>query len=264
MNNQYKYIDPSGHFELTLGSIFGGVVAAVKSVSLAAVIATTGWIAVGVVAIGAVGYGVYSYSKSKKDTKPISPTIPNDTPRGKTTDTDRGGKTQDITGGNPRSNVLPCQPKSPTLKLPQPCPEGFGWNLLPKDVIAAITILGMSEWINELLLKSKVSRRYKKNQTHHIIAENAWSACGSVKHDFYLDDAGTVVTSHFKSVDNIYNYTFVNNGLHRRIHTKKYYQSINLNFPLSLQKDNLSNKGIVRARLLNYNIALEGLSYLAI
>lgn len=36
--------------------------------------------------------GVYSYSKSKKDTKPISPMIPNDTPRGKTTDTDCGEK----------------------------------------------------------------------------------------------------------------------------------------------------------------------------
>lgn len=78
--------------------------------------------------------------------------------------------------------------------------------------------------------------------------DNAWSACGSVNHDFYLDDARTAVESRFGSVDNLYNYAYVNNGLHRRIHMKLYYPSINLNFPLSLA-EKICQINIVQARL---------------
>lgn len=64
------------------------------------------------------------------------------------------------------------------------------------------------------------------------------------------------------TVDNYYNYAFINNTLHRRIHTKLYYQSIWLNFSKVYAIKNDINKGIVRSRLLNYKIVLEGISYL--
>lgn len=152
-----------------------------------------------------------------------------------------------------------------TLTIPQPCQTGIGWNQLPRNIISKAALLGLSAWLNDILTKLKaVKGSHTSNQTHHIIARSAWSSCGSVRHDFYLDDAREVVRAHFGTVDNYYNYAFINNTLHRRIHTKLYYQSIWLNFSKVYAIKNDVNKGIVRNRLLNYKIVLEGISYLGV
>ena len=66
------------------------------------------------------------------------------------------------------------------------------------------------------------------------------------------------------TIDNYYNYAFINSTLHGRTHTKLYYQSIWLNFSKVYAIKNGINKGIVRNGLLNYKIVLEGISYLGV
>ena len=270
LNNQYKYMDPSGNsitvallgltaYELAkylaIGFVIvGGILAIKQATTKKSTVRSTKGIIKPVKDI---------LKKGKKATKNLKNTI---TKKIKNTITKKIKPKKVIqTVTKAIAPTIPAGIKAlkSTLTIPQPCPTGIGWNQLPRNIISKATLLGLTAWLNNILPKLKAAKgSHTSNQTHHIIARSAWSSCGSVQHDFYLDDAREVVRAHFGTVDNYYNYAFINNTLHRRIHTKLYYQSIWLNFSKVYAIKNDINKGIVRSRLLNYKIVLEGISYL--
>ena len=252
LNNQYKYVDPSGNDFVLRIAIIGSIMI-----------------------LGSYVLGSLATPALRKANKNLTNVVSNALEKGKkATNNLKNTITKKINSKKVIQTVTKAiAPAIPvgikvlksTLTIPQPCPTGIGWNQLPRNIISKAALLGLSAWLNDILPKLKaVKGSHTSNQTHHIIARSAWSSCGSVRHDFYLDDAREVVRAHFGTVDNYYNYAFINNTLHRRIHTKLYYQSIWLNFSKVYAIKNDVNKGIVRSRLLNYKIVLEGISYLGV
>ncbi len=147
-------------------------------------------------------------------------------------------------------------------KIPQPCPDGLGWNKIPKDILPYIGgIIGGYAFVNEFLSKLHRIRRYKTDQEHHIVPHSAWDECGSVKHDFYLNIPREVLDRNLVGkVQDSNNKVMISNMVHRYIHTKLYYQSLYYNLDKKLLGERFAYQAKVILILGKYRMILKGLS----
>lgn len=154
------------------------------------------------------------------------------------------------------------RPKAPSLKLPQPCPDGFGWDQLPKDLLPKIYgVIKGEEWVREFLNKLERIKKRPTEQEHHIVPKNAWDECGTVKRDFYLTTAREVLKKNIAGgVNNQKNFVSIVNSLHRHIHTRIYFDSLHLTFNRSLIEGTEKDKKSVIMHLNTYREILTALS----
>ncbi len=254
LNNQYKYTDPSGHFvlEAALGLTGLGTVA-------------------GILGIGLLAVGVITLLDKKRNQNTTSKLI-NKASKAKKTIKDyyTNKKTIKKIQNNFIKNVamsIPAVRHIVTIAkiakaIPQPCPTGVGWNQLPKDLVSTIyTLPGAAAFVNEYLGKLSRVKRYNTEQVHHIVPKKAWSIDGKVRHDFYLDTAREVIKHHLPlKIEDPENKVSISNTLHRYLHTKIYYTSLDMNFNQNLIPETPSNTMKVIALLRKYRVILKGLS----
>lgn len=260
LNNQYKYVDPSGN-SMTVALL------GLTAYELAK------YLAIGFVIVG--GILAIKQATTKKNTtrstkgiiKPVKDIFKKATKNLKNTIAKKVAKKvkpkkviQAVTKAITPAIPVGIKALKSTLTIPQPCPTSVGFDQLPKELLPTIHgLAGASAFVNEYLSKLYRVKKREKNEKHHIVAKNAWDECGRVNHDFYLNKPRTAIRDNLGSLDVEPNYAYINNTLHRYIHTRLYYGSIYINFQ-GLVKKNEENKRIILIRLGMYRKTLEGLS----
>ena len=247
LNNQYKYVDPSGN-DFVLG------IAIIGSIMI----------------FGSYVLGSLATPALKKANKNLTNVVSNALEKGKkATNNLKNTITKKINSKKVIQTVTKAiAPAIPVgikvlksaLTIPQPCPTSVGFAQLPKELLPTIHgLAGASAFVNEYLSKLYRVKKREKKEKHHIVAKKAWDECGRVKHDFYLNKPRTAISNNLGSLDVEPNYAYISNTLHRYIHTRLYYGSIYINFQ-GLVEENEKNKRTILIRLGMYRKILEGLS----
>ena len=247
LNNQYKYVDPSGN-DFVLGIAIIGSIMILGSYVLGS-LATPALRKANKNLTNVVSNAL---EKGKKATNNLKNTIAKKINSKKVIQT--------ITKAIAPAIPVGIKVLKSTLTIPQPCPTSVGFDQLPKELLPTIHgLAGASAFVNEYLSKLYRVKKREKKEKHHIVAKKAWDECGRVKHDFYLNKPRTAISHNLGSLDVEPNYAYISNTLHRYIHTRLYYGSIYINFQ-GLVEENEKNKRTILIRLGMYRKILEGLS----
>ena len=247
LNNQYKYVDPSGN-DFVLGIAIIGSIMILGSYVLGS-LATPALRKANKNLTNVVSNAL---EKGKKATNNLKNTIAKKINSKKVIQT--------VTKAIAPAIPVGIKVLKSTLTIPQPCPTSVGFDQLPKELLPTIHgLAGASAFVNEYLSKLYRVKKREKKEKHHIVAKKAWDECGRVKHDFYLNKPRTAISHNLGSLDVEPNYAYISNTLHRYIHTRLYYGSIYINFQ-GLVEENEKNKRTILIRLGMYRKILEGLS----
>ena len=247
LNNQYKYVDPSGN-DFVLGIAIIGSIMILGSYVLGS-LATP---ALRKANKNLTNVVFNALEKGKKATNNLKNTIAKKINSKKVIQT--------VTKAIAPAIPVGIKVLKSTLTIPQPCPTSVGFDQLPKELLPTIHgLAGASAFVNEYLSKLYRVKKREKKEKHHIVAKKAWDECGRVKHDFYLNKPRTAISHNLGSLDVEPNYAYISNTLHRYIHTRLYYGSIYINFQ-GLVEENEKNKRTILIRLGMYRKILEGLS----